>query len=244
MFIFELRFETENDVSSDVSFEKPRKKPLPSAFSTLWNASTPLLGREKRFTMTFFSTNGEWLRKQPSHRRGRPFTLRKKRWKPVQSSRPTHLPRDWLGKVVGDSFTLQIGGWNRHQKTFSLAVPLSRVVSFFDCAFPPPRISSGWFLRQAESFVPEICRYSWKKGWVARVIIWEKVLSSDFSMRWISVTEVEGRIFLADLQERVELEDIPGRQSGWFLERWRRWNLLSIRKERTHCVIWIIIITY
>lgn len=40
------------------------------------------------------------------------------------------------------------------------------------------------------------------------------LLSSDFSMRWISVTEVEGRIFLADLQERVELEDIPGRQSG------------------------------
>lgn len=68
----------------------PPSPPLSSAFSihdtldTLKRIST-LLGREKRFTMVF-STKGRGRRgrgvcvvAQTSHRRGRPFTLRKKR---------------------------------------------------------------------------------------------------------------------------------------------------------------------
>lgn len=119
------------------------------------SASTLLFGRERNVSPWFFRQREEGregegrgrarLRVQTSNSRGRPFTLRKKRWKlAVQSSRPTHLPRDWPGKVLGDSFTLQIGGWNRHQKTFSLArvffhSSLSRVVTplFFFFLFLP-----------------------------------------------------------------------------------------------------------
>lgn len=133
----------------DVFFEKlSRKKlcssssspslPLPLCrqlfrFTTLWTrwSASPPFSVARNVSPWFFRQRGggggggglAWLRKQVTAVGDRlPFG--KSVESSVQSSRPTHLPRDWLGKVVGDSFTLQIGGWNRHQKTFSLAFPL------------------------------------------------------------------------------------------------------------------------
>lgn len=99
-------------------------------FTTLWTrwSASPPFSVARNVSPWFFRQRGgggglAWLRKQVTAVGDRlPFG--KSVESSVQSSRPTHLPRDWLGKVVGDSFTLQIGGWNRHQKTFSLAFPL------------------------------------------------------------------------------------------------------------------------
>lgn len=220
-------------------------------FTTLWNVEAhppPSSWSRETFHHGFFDKGeGACVVVQTSNRRGRQFTLRKKRWKlAVQSSRPTHLPRDWLGKVLGDSFTLQIGGWNRHQKTFSLAFPLvtfSRAdpylfFFFFFCYFSS--LSIVWLIFDKWNGI------SVKKGQrVVWIIICEKLLSSDF------FDNLDFCEFLIGIEERVWilLVDLQGRSRGyiWLIfDKWREWNLFRFEiwwfVEKEDRVVWVVCI--